>query len=387
VQKSPFAPILNDAIVRRLASAPRYARGLDFLAYGHVEHLRDSGTTIRGVVRALSRHAVELSADDGLLDYSCDCEAGRSGEFCIHCSAVALAWIEWSKGRKTRRGAAKPLTPAEAVAVLRDLDKDDIVRMVQAWVEDDAGIRDRLVVDASRCAGPQTGAAALAAAFKKAVSLRGYKNRRETAVWARGVNDIVNQIERTFEDGSPAAIIEVCESALELLALNGNKIDNTEDPVGILRDRLEDLHYRACLEAPPEPAALARRLLNLEVEGDFNIFNHAVQKYRALLGPAGVEAYKAAMNARWELENTPERVKSFDGLYRRRLHKLRTLMEDAALEEGPDALVALISRNLSEAHNYVRIAKVLRDAGRPDEAAVWLERGRKAFPKVHLPGF
>src|SRR5215467_11766302 len=67
---------INDAVVRRLADAQSYPRGLDYFSHGHVESLVDGDDGVRAVVRGNQDYTVTLAADDGVLDYSCDCPVG-----------------------------------------------------------------------------------------------------------------------------------------------------------------------------------------------------------------------------------------------------------------------------------------------------------------------
>jgi hypothetical protein len=79
---------------------------------------------------------------------------------------------------------------------------------------------------------------------------------------AYGVNDAIESIEQLLNDGQAAAVIELCESALQSLLEAIQTVDDSDGHFGTLRDRLQDIHYRACQEAGPDPAALARRLFN-----------------------------------------------------------------------------------------------------------------------------
>jgi uncharacterized Zn finger protein len=46
-----------------------------------------------------------------------------------------------------------------------------------------------------------------------------------------------------------------------------------------------------------------------------------------------------------------------------------------------EELAAVMSRDLSHAFDYLRIAEVYREAGRKDDALLWAEKGLKAFPE------
>jgi uncharacterized Zn finger protein len=84
---------VNDAVIRRLAGMPSYQHGVDYFSHGHVESLEGHGGRVHGVVRGNQDYTVSLAADEGVLDYSCDCPVGTDGSFCKHCVAVALAWL------------------------------------------------------------------------------------------------------------------------------------------------------------------------------------------------------------------------------------------------------------------------------------------------------
>jgi hypothetical protein len=56
--------------------------GLDYFSHGHVESVEDRGGSINAVVRGSQDYTVRLAADDGVLDYACDCPVGSDGDFC-----------------------------------------------------------------------------------------------------------------------------------------------------------------------------------------------------------------------------------------------------------------------------------------------------------------
>ena len=375
MEKSPLAGVLNDAVVRRLAKEPGYTQGLDYFAYGHVEKLEDCSGRIRAVVRDRERQTVELSAEDGMLDYSCDCPDGEQGDFCKHCAAAAVFWL--ARGRKPKRGAPKPLGMGDAPAILQQEDPRELVRLILEWAEADTGIRDRLLRFVSSRSSPQSGAAAMAQAFKKAISLRRYLTRREMPKWAKGVNAAVNEVERMLEQGSPAAVIGICEAALALLVEVRTRVDDTDSHFSILRDRLEDLHHRACLEAPPDPADFAGRLFRAELEGGRAVFQNGAERYADILGPGGLRSYRALAEQEWAKFPPSGRR---DRLIEREYYKIAPIMESLARSEGDlDMAIEVMRRDLSAPYRYWKIASLLRAAGRHQDALSWVEQGLGAF--------
>ena len=164
---------MNDAVIRRLAGAQSYERGLDYFSHGHVESLEDRGESVHAVVRGSQDYTVTLEADEGVLDYSCDCPVGADGAFCKHCVAVALACLNRS-ARPAPRGKARVITLADAGKILQAEDKDTLVRMVLDWAKNDDRLHERVILFAARRSGPATGVAAVRRAFEKAVRARDF---------------------------------------------------------------------------------------------------------------------------------------------------------------------------------------------------------------------
>jgi len=292
---------MNDAVIRRLAGAQSYQRGLDYFSHGHVELLEDRDGSVHAVVRGNQDYTVALAADDGVLDYSCDCPVGTDGAFCKYCVAVALAWLNRATGlARSGRGKAKEITPADAGKILQAEDKDTLVRMVLDWAKDDDRLHERLIVYAARRSGPDTGVAAVRRAFEKAVRVRDFVPYREATGWARGVDDANDSVEQLLNDGQAAAVIELCESALQSLLGAIQAVDDSDGHFGVLRDRLQDIHYRACQEAPPDPAELARRLFQWELHSDFDVFYGAAARYGKILGAKGMKVYRELAESEWE---------------------------------------------------------------------------------------
>jgi hypothetical protein len=212
--------------------------------------------------------------------------------------------------------------------------------------KDDDRLHERLILYAARRSGPDTGAAAVRRAFEKAVRVRGFVSYREATGWARGVDDAIDSVEQLLNDGQAAAVIELCKSAVQSLLGAIQAVDDSDGHFGVLRDRLQDIHYQACQEARPDPAELARRLFQLELHSDFDVFHGAASRYAKNLGVKGMKVYRELAEAEWE--KVP--------------------------------VVVVMSRDLSSAYGYLKIAEVYRDARQQDTALLWAEKGLEAFP-------
>ncbi|MBL0159228.1 MAG: hypothetical protein IPP47_19270 [Bryobacterales bacterium] len=182
-----------------------------------------------------------------------------------------------------------------------------------------------------------------------------------------------------LKDGQAAAVIELCESALQSLLGAVEAIDDSEGHFRMLRDRLQDIHYRACQEARPDPAELARRLFQWEMQSDFDVFYAAAEQYAEILGAKGMKVYGELAETEWVKvpARTAKQQQSEWGQHFRITH----IMESLAKASGDvEQLVTVMSHDLSSAHSYLRIAEAYRDARQHENALHWAEKGLKAFP-------
>jgi tetratricopeptide (TPR) repeat protein len=380
--EEPVSRAINDAVIRRLASGESYQKGQDYLSGGHVDALGENGGSVSAVVRGTHDYAVTLGADEGVLDYSCDCPLGSEGAFCKHCVAVALAWLNRTVGpvKPAARGKAKEMTLTGAKKILETEDKDTLIRMMFDWAKDDDRLHGRIIVYAARRSGPDSGAAAVRRKFEKAVRVRDFVSYREAAGWARGVDDAIDSVEQLLQDGQFAVVIELCESALRSLLGSIQSVDDSDGHFGDLRDRLQDIHYRACREGRPDPVELAARLFHWEMHGDFDVFFGAAARYAKILGAKGMKAYRELADAEWE--KVPVRTAKQGRSEWGRHFRITHIMESLAQASGDvEQLVAVMSRDLSSAYSYLRIAETYREAGQHDNALLWVEKGLKAFPE------
>lgn len=372
---------LNDAVVRRLAGERSYRKGYDYYQHGHVESLQAEANSIRAVVRGSQDYTVTVSSDDGILDYACDCLQGADGTFCKHCVAATLAWLSRDAipvNTKSRATAIETKL-ADAAKILRNEHKDTLVRMILEWAKGDDRLHERLVQYAARRLGPESGVAAARQAFERAVRVRNFVPYREAPAWARGVDEAIDNISQLLEDGQAAAVIELCESALQKLVRAAGALDDSDGHLSLLRDRLQDIHFSACQEARPDPVALARRLLEWELHSELDVFYGAAERYAKVLGAKGLNEYRRLAEAEWE--QVPARTAKEEGSEWGKHFRITHVMESLARASGDiEELVAVMSRDLSHAYNYLCIAEVYREAREHENALLWAEKGLKAFP-------
>ena len=102
-ESSPFAAFLERGTLHRMAGARSFERGEDYFLNGQVKALTEDEGTITAKVQGTRPYQVELWIEEDDLEYSCTCPVGADGEFCKHCVAVGLAWLENIEQKNSRK--------------------------------------------------------------------------------------------------------------------------------------------------------------------------------------------------------------------------------------------------------------------------------------------
>ncbi len=277
------------------------------------------------------------------------------------------------------RRKSKGVSLADAGKLLRGEDQDTLVKMLLDWAKDDDRLHERLILYAARLSQSDAGTAAVRWAFEAAVEVEGFVDYREAYGWADEVDHAIDSIQGLLDDGHAAAAVEVCESALQSLLEAIQSVDDSDGHFAGLSGRLQDIHYRASLQAKPDPVDLAGRLFQAELNSAFDVFDGAAEKYKRILGAKGMKAFRELAEAEWsKVPTRTAKSHSTSGRY----FRITRIMESLARVSGDiEELVAVMSRDRSSAYYYWRIAEVYREARLSDRALLWVEKGLQEFPK------
>src|SRR5919112_5762571 len=140
--------LTRDAMLR-LAGETYFERGEGYHRGEHVYDLVEHEGVVVAKVAGTEDYRVRLWAGDDLA-YSCDCPLGLDGEFCKHCVAAGLAWLEGDFSEDASGGSA---TMDDVQKYLEDQEKALLVRIVMEQAMEDRGLRERLLLRASRMGG------------------------------------------------------------------------------------------------------------------------------------------------------------------------------------------------------------------------------------------
>jgi uncharacterized Zn finger protein len=355
-------PFTEDDL-RSASGDASFSRGLGYL--NRVEVLEITGTSVIAIVSGSEAYEVRLrlggtgSGAAGVWG-SCSCPFGAEGNFCKHCVATGLVVLKSGNLRVVKtHGAAEPGLGAQQLASwLTSLTRDELLAELVYLLMEVPEVASRL----------QTRAAALDAdvdSVQKTVSglirITDYVEYREAGAYARDVTRAADLIEDLI-DADAAEAIEVARDAIEWMRQSYGMVDDSSGGVGSAAYGLLEVHLLACEAAPPDPVELAVYLADLCLTDEYELIP-ALSDYAELLGDAGAAALRARVAAAYEA-NPDE-------------YHARHVMELVLEAEGDvDALVALYATDLGGfGFQHLRIAQLLDQAGRADEALEWAERG------------
>ena len=363
--------LTRDAMLE-LAGETYFERGEGYHRGGNVHDLAEHAGVVVAKVAGTGDYRVRLWAEDGL-DFSCNCPLGVDGEFCKHCVAAGLAWLEGDFSERAPGGSA---TMDDVQAYLEEQDKDLLVRIVMQQAMDDEGLRERLLLRASRMGGLDQ--AAFRRALDDAVS---FDDDYYGPPWeyASGIENVVGAIEELLEEGFAPEVIELSEYALASVekAMNYD-VDGT---IGEILERLEGIHLKACKRAKPDQEALAKRLFEWELGGDYDTFFDAVNTYADVLGERGLAEYRRLAEKEWADVPTLGPDREDRPRYYGKREILADIMQTLAYRSGDvEAIVAIKSKDLRNSFAYLEIAQLYKQQGDDEKALEWAEEGAWVFP-------
>ena len=376
---TPRQPAFDEADLRRLAGRGSFQRGLLLLADGHVTKLEISSGRVRATVEGMDVYRVELAGNGKELAYTCTCEDSADGSFCEHMAAAGLAGLAGAGATTPPKPPRPAVTKEDVRKHLLGLDNAALVDLLMDRAEWDPQLRDRLFIETAkgRSAG-ELDVRALKESLDQTIGIDDYIDWRGASAYAMGVEHAVDALDELFDKGHDAELLEVVEYAMKRVERAAGQVQDDGD-MGVIFDRLHELHFNLCQRARPDPVALARRLFEWEVTSPMSLFHDCATKYADIFGEKGIAEYKRLAELAWK--NVPSLGPGQKDIRDCRRFDLTSLLTRLVDKDGVEAVVELLKKDLSAPHSFLRIAETYRKAGDGALAARWAEKGVAAFPK------
>lgn len=216
--------------LERLAGPRAYSRGL--ASVPAVDALATSGAEITGTVYGSEPWQVRLNRRPAGLDGSCDCPRGMAGDFCRHCVALGLVYLDGPALAKNR--GPEFLAAQREIAGLRRLlgvlDREDLTTLLLDCARGDHDLRRHLVARVDELVQPGTDVndnelrladvraltdpASAIPVYKKHIEARiAARNRRDYAEAARYLQHLKAAYQRLHQKSEAVAYIEGLRAA------------------------------------------------------------------------------------------------------------------------------------------------------------------------------
>jgi hypothetical protein len=222
---------------------------------------------------------------------------------------------------------------------------------------------------------PKDKAARLRATLSQAIEVEDVVADGALRAYIGGIEPALQALETMTTDDARAAL-ELAEYSLGLFEDAFRVVDDADGELARMALWAHQLHLAACASARPDPAEFGARLARIAIDLRYLSFLNLPDGYEDVLGEVGLRRFARVIDDRWR--RLPELTPGAGHPSTQR-SVLTALQQKLAARQGPDALVGVIGRDLSRSWNFVHAARVLADAGRPDDALQWTERGLAAF--------
>jgi tetratricopeptide (TPR) repeat protein len=382
---SRLLDVFDPDTVHRLATDREIRRGESYLNGGAVEITALTTTAVAAHVQGTHRYEVRFDVSEHP-EWSCTCPAAVDGDFCKHCVAVALELAMIDAGT-----VDPPLVlPADAqpprsqprrmdgdnhdvgaerrriIGYLEQLPTEQLIGLIVEQTDRDWKLRERLLLDAG---DEGVDLDRWIRRIDEATYADDYVDWRGADSWSNGVNFVLDAIDDLLACGHADAVIPLTEHAFRAVERTVGYVDDSES--GCLRnlsERIGELHLQACEVRPPDPIALARTLVDLELHSELEGLYHAVETYADLLGDRGMAEYGRLLDALGTGSSRSDReytLKSMRRAYVAALDDVDALVVELARDPGPGDIVSIM--------------EALAGAGRIEDA---IDAGREGMSRL-----
>lgn len=379
--RSPFAAVLDRRVLIELAGQRFFERGENYYRSGLVRSLIEHEGYIAARVLGTHEYRVRFRIEDEELFYSCTCPVGADRLFCKHCVAVGLAWLEGGVG-ESQSGEPALTNLDEVRDFLQEQEKDELVRIVVEQAMEDERLHERLLMWAASERVEGVDLSTFRWVIDRAFDPGDLLDYGPVHDYVRGIEEVIESIAGLLEEGFAKEVIELSEYALGAAE---RAMDYAPDMMGAAHE-LEELHHAACQKAELNSEKLAKRLLEWELHGHYDIFFEAANSYADVLGEEGLAEYSRLAEDQWA--QIPALGPGDKDPHRHgRRFRITHIMETLARQAGDvEDLVGVLQRDLSAPHQYLRIARIYEEAGQGEKALEWAEEAMWVFPDSRQPG-
>ncbi len=359
---------LSDDWLSNLAGKAVFERGLRYHDEGRVLLSQCSATSLTGEVRGSQTYCVSLKSLAGGWQWQCNCPAAEDRSFCKHLVAAAIAARSGDSGDERTPSSAKKAAGDDLMDYLRSQPAERLAGWLKTLADEDRDVEKLLLLHR---ASDQPGA--LKGAIAKMLNAGGFLDYRRSMAYARRLDAVIEQLESLLpRDPQEGRLL--CEYALGRLFKIIGTADDSAGTIGDRIARLAELHGECCAAAPPGKA-LARPLHALQRKDEWGVV--VLSRYWTALGSRGQTEYGKLVCEEFHALPPPS---SQSDRYGESGAACRHAEAFARCSGDFELLQRVLRRDLSYAHDHLRVLESLIEFHREREALAWAEAAVKRFP-------
>lgn len=388
-EKQTSSDRLHNVVTRKalqvLAGGRYFDRGEVYFLEDRVRALRERKGVIQATVNGTHPYKVRIWAENGQLLATCDCPLGDV--FCKHVVATGLAWIDSQTGQtslpdhktgENEHPTQHDISPECIGEWLQQQSPEDLVNMILEHADEDDEFYDSLKMRVAT--GAETvNTIALRAVIRHTIDIGGFVPYREAYSYSRGVHRIVRQLRELLNSGEQTSVLKLTEYAIELVERQLEQIDDSDGSLGMVIEDLMVLHLDACRAAKPDPKSLAEKLFDNEINDPWGFWNDSYDRYAGILKEEGKKAFRRLAEEAWKELPCLKPGEEDSNHYGRRWTLTKMVKGFAEKDNDFERVVEVMSKDLSELHDFLAIAERCREAKKYRLAREWAEKGLEAF--------
>ncbi|HIJ95642.1 MAG TPA: hypothetical protein HPP94_07885 [Desulfuromonadales bacterium] len=207
--------------LRALAGLRSFMRGEEYFDEGAVGPVSEKGGVISAKVHGTRTYDVRLKVTQGKneqakLDYTCTCPVGQDGDFCKHCVALGLAWLEKTAdieiaefSEPSASTTTKKISDDDIRSWLESQDTKTILDMLMVQVTTDGRLREELVLKITKEKAVGIDLNAYRKGLRSAFHTSGFVDYYNMGDFADGINNALDSLDRLFEEGFAAETMQL----------------------------------------------------------------------------------------------------------------------------------------------------------------------------------
>ena len=370
------------------ADGRSHGRGLAYYEDEAVDQLNVLGTTARAFVNGTNRYRVSVGIKNNEPIFSCSCPVGIRDEFCKHVVALVYAWGEYNANDIDSSVSDEE---QQLEKYFESLSKKDLIKIISSSCDKDELLKCSLLVKAAKDNSREKLDVCYVKKFlKKSFETDGFVDYNQAWSFAEKINQSLDLLEQSLDSGCYRECVNLAEYSMKLADETCLSMDDSAGHMSQIFERIEQIHLSACEGAKLDSEELAKRLLQLAWNASFSQFSNCLETHKEVLGQDGLQAFKRLVEEAWEKvpikmpEERPqlgfiseEYLKRESAIGRSVLEYFMTKFAEAS--KDTDLLIAVKSKDLSYAHNVALISRICREAGQPEKALEWLDKGFELF--------